>query len=165
MIAIDQDDLVKPGQRLFANADGGTRSRCKQSSILSQLLLFRMYHPRLVSFCFWEDGGGFPLPMRARSMGDRCNWGCQSFSLEKATPELMLAFADVTSCCHCFLSTQFIVQVSLSINKNHVCGYLYCKQDRHGSKNWPAATRRWFCTTMGRTPFKLMSPGHKSDGM
>jgi hypothetical protein len=42
-------------------------------------------------------------------MEDRRKRGCQSFGLEQATPELMIAAADVTSFCYCFSSTQFIV--------------------------------------------------------
>ncbi len=34
----------------------------KHFSILSHLSLFRTYHPRLVSFCFWKDWGDFPCP-------------------------------------------------------------------------------------------------------
>ena len=86
-----------------------------------------MYHPRLVSFCFWNDWWGFPLPTRARSMGDRLKRGHQSFGLDQATPESMIAFADVTSFCYCLSCTHLLCDyLSLSLSLLCVVVYGWC---------------------------------------
>ncbi len=97
----------------------------KLSSILSQVsLFFRMYHPCLVSLLsFSKSEGDFSCPwvLTAREIDPN---EVVSLLVWRGISWVDDAFANVTSCCYCISSTQFIVwylshSLSLSLTHTH----------------------------------------------